>query len=117
MDAKSTSAHETEDNSVTLRGRLAAESTTRTLPSGDELVAFRITVSRPPGSRGTVDSIACSTTRARVRRSVQRARPGDWLELSGRLHRRFWSRPTGVASRYEVDVVAARVIDRRRTDA
>jgi single-strand DNA-binding protein len=117
MDLKNPPALETEDNSVTLRGRLAAQSTTRTLPSGDELVSFRMTVSRPPGSRVTVDSIACSTTRARVRRSVQRARPGDWLELSGRLHRRFWRSAAGVASRYEVDVLSARLIDRRRTDA
>ena len=93
-----------EDNQVILRGRLATDASLRSLPSGDELLSFRVTVFRPPGSRVRVDSIACSTTKARVRRSVQHASPGDWLELTGRLHRRFWRSPAGVASRYEVEV-------------
>jgi single-strand DNA-binding protein len=109
------------DNVVFLRGRLAAEPTARTLPSGDELWAFRVTVRRPdelsPQSRTRVDSIECATLSARVRRSLQRAAPGDQFEITGSLHRRFWRSPSGVGSRYEVLVRAARPLRRRRNGA
>jgi single-strand DNA-binding protein len=108
----------TGDNEVFLRGRLAAEAEVRTLPSGDELCAFRLTVARPSGnrSRTKVDSIDCVTTSARVRRSVLAADPGSVVEVRGSLRRRFWRGTAGLASRYEVDVAAAKV-SRRRTDA
>lgn len=103
-----------EDNRVFLRGRLAADPTTRTLPSGDELLVFRLTVSRPPGERVRVDSLDCSTTKARVRRTLLTAVPGDEVEVSGRLNRRFWRSPAGLGSRYEVSVGSARLSSRRR---
>lgn len=95
-------------NQVLLSGRLAAEPVTRILPSGDELTSFRLTVPRPDGSRVRVDSIECATTRARVRRTVERAGPGDYLQVSGALRRRFWRGAAGLGSRYEVEVVTAR---------
>jgi single-strand DNA-binding protein len=109
-------------NRVYLRGKLAAEAVPRTLPSGDELCVFRLTVDRPEGERVRVDSLDCATVKARVRQTVSRARPGDELEVSGSLRRRFWRGAGGLASRYEVAVVAARVtarqrVPRRRTDA
>jgi single-strand DNA-binding protein len=97
------------DNVVFLRGRLAADAVVRELPSGDQLCSFRLTVARPPGARTRVDSLECATTRARVRQTVIRASPGDVCEVHGRLHRRFWRTPAGVASRYEVDVSALRL--------
>jgi single-strand DNA-binding protein len=106
-----------QDNQVFLRGKLAAEVTVRPLPSGDELCAFRLTVARPPGTRVRVDSVDCSTTRARVRRTLERGVPGDEFELSGSLHRRFWRGPSGPSSRYEVDVTSARLSSRRRSGA
>jgi hypothetical protein len=36
-------------NQVVLSGVFAGEAVLRTLPSGDELVSFRVTVARPPG--------------------------------------------------------------------
>jgi single-strand DNA-binding protein len=105
------------DNQVFLRGRLAAVPVVRQLPSGDELCSFRLTIARPPGARVSVDTIACSTTRARVRRSLERAEPGDQFEITGSLHRRFWRSPSGPASRYEVDVVTARLTARPRSGA
>jgi single-strand DNA-binding protein len=105
------------DNTVCLRGTLAAKAEPRELPSGDELLAFRLTVARPPGDRTRVDSIDCATTSAKVRRCLERADPGDRLEVGGSLHRRFWRSPSGVASRYEVTVTSARLSRRRRTDA
>lgn len=111
-----------EVNRVYLRGRLAADPVTRLLPSGDELCLFRLTVDRPDGERGRVDSLDCSTLRPRVRQTVARATPGEELEVSGSLRRRFWRGAGGLASRYEVSVVGARLSAtarpaRRRTGA
>jgi single-strand DNA-binding protein len=110
-----TAAGESGDdlNTVHLRGRLATTPTPRELPSGDELWGFRLTVARPPGERGRVDSIDCSTTRARVQRVLARASPGDTVEATGALRRRFWRGATGLASRYEVDVSALARVGRR----
>jgi single-strand DNA-binding protein len=99
---------------VYLRGRLAAEAVARTLPSGDELSVFRLIVDRPDGDRVRVDSLDCSASKPRVRQTVARARPGDELEVSGSLRRRFWRSVGGLASRYEVAVVSARVTSRQR---
>jgi single-strand DNA-binding protein len=97
------------DNQVFLRGRLAAAVEFRNLPSGDALAVFRLTVTRPSADRARVDSIECASVRAKVHRSLARAEPGDQLEVSGALHRRFWRTPTGPASRYAVDVETVRV--------
>jgi single-strand DNA-binding protein len=113
----STPVDDGDDNYVYLRGRLAAAPTSRTMPSGDILTQFRLTVDRPPGSRARVDSIDCSTTRSRVRRSIERAQCGDQFEVAGALHRRFWRSPAGLGSRYEVDVASAKLIARRRSAA
>jgi single-strand DNA-binding protein len=102
------------DNEVFLRGRLAAEPEPRTLPSGDEIVTFRLTVPRSgtAPSRAKVDSIDCAAGLARVRRCLDRAEPGDQLEVTGSLHRRFWRTGAGLGSRYEVQVSTARRISR-----
>lgn len=105
------------DNQVFLRGRLASEPTVRVLPSGDELCSFRLTVPRPPGGRRPVDSLECSSTRPPVRRRVEKATPGDEVEVTGQLHRNFWRGAGGPTSRYEVDVLSARVTSRRRSGA
>ena len=109
------------DNEVFLRGRLADDPEPRELPSGDEIVTFRLTVPRAPQersqSRSRVDSIDCATLSARVRRCLERAEPGDRLEVNGRLHRRFWRSAGGVSSRYEVIVSSARLARNRRSDA
>jgi single-strand DNA-binding protein len=99
----------TDNNQVYLRGRLAAAPESRDLPSGDVLAVFRVTVPRPPGARARVDSIECVTARVRPRKSLARARPGDDIEIYGRLHRRFWRTPAGPASRYAVDVDTVRL--------
>lgn len=109
-----------EDNEVFLRGRLAAVPVLRTLPSGDELCSFRVTVTRAatgPRERAHVDSIDCAAFSKRVRRCLERAAPGDELELTGCLRRRFWRSGAGPASRYEVLVVGARVSLRQRIGA
>jgi single-strand DNA-binding protein len=52
-----------------------------------------------------------------VRRCLERAVPGDELEVSGSLHRRFWRTAAGLGSRYEVQVSSARMAKRRRSGA
>jgi single-strand DNA-binding protein len=91
------------DNYIYLHGRLAAGPVHRELPSGDVLAVFRLTVPRPPGERVRVDSIECASVRPRVLKTLERAQPGDELELTGALRRRFWRSPAGPASRYTVD--------------
>ena len=76
-------------NRVFLRGAFAGEATVRTLPSGDELCSFRVTVPRPAGSRVRVDSIDCASTRAVVRRAALNRQPGDQVEVESlRVSRR-----------------------------
>ena len=111
-------------NHVFLRGMVASAPVVRTLPSGDELCAFRLTVPRPPGdlsaTRVRVDSIDCASTRATVRRSALRWVQGDVVEVTGALRRRFWRTPAGTAaSRYEIDAASVRraVSSGRRTGA
>lgn len=99
----------TADNVVFLRGRLADDPEVKDLPSGDQLAVFRLTVTRPPGGRVKVDSIDCASVRARVRKTLTRATPGDVLEVSGTLQRRFWRSPSGPTSRYTVDVDTIRL--------
>jgi single-strand DNA-binding protein len=106
-----------QTNHVFLRGRLAADVADRTLPSGDVMTGFRLNVDRPPDEPGRVDSLDCTTVRARVRRTLQRAAPGDLLEVEGSLRRRFWRGPTGLASRYEVRVETARLVNSGRRSA
>ena len=101
-------------NRVYLRGKLAADAVPRTLPSGDELCLFRLNVERAEGERVRVDSLDCATAKARVRQTVSRAQPGDELEVSGSLRRRFWRGAGRLSRRYEVSVVAARIISRQR---
>jgi single-strand DNA-binding protein len=98
------------DNHVFLRGVLAEVPRVRTMPSGDELCSFRLTVPRPKGSFGRtrVDSIECATTRLAARKAAVRLAPGEVLEVTGSLRRRFWRTGSGSAtSRYEVDVFTA----------
>lgn len=106
-------------NEVRLVGRLPVDPVHRTLPSGDELVSFRLVVERAakgrrtPGTTGTtrtptVDTVDCAAWRRDVQRIVSRAVPGEVLEVSGALRRRFWRTGTGAASRSEVEVSSVR---------
>lgn len=110
-------------NEVVLVGRLAAVPELRTLPSGDVLASFRLVVGRPPGVSGrparmvpartaTVDTLDCVTWRAKVRRAAVGWEPGDVVEVSGSLRRRFWRAGAGTASRCEVEVAGARRLHR-----
>lgn len=111
-------------NEVVLVGRLAVAPEVRALPSGDQLTSFRLVVGRPPNPGRppaarptprpvTVDALECVTWRANVRRAAATWAPGDIVEVTGALRRRFWRSGGGTASRCEVEVVNARRIRRR----
>lgn len=106
-------------NEVHLVGRVAGGPSAVALPSGDELVTFRISVDRPDTVtpvRQKVDSVPCCTWTARVRRSALSWRVGDVVEVSGAVRCRFFQTARGLGSRVEVEVVSARLI-RRAPDA
>ena len=95
-------------NEVRLCGRLSASAEIRGLPSGDEVAVWRLIVERPGVTSGAVDTIDCETYSRRLLRAAAGWKAGAALEVDGALRRRFWKTPTGVRSRYVVDVRAAR---------
>lgn len=101
-------------NEVVLVGRVAAAAQERELPSGDSLATFRVVVDRPAGVRPavvrpvSVDTLDCSCWTPGTRRTARGLSPGDVVEVSGALRRRFWRAGAGAASRYEVEVAALR---------
>jgi len=102
-------------NEVTLVGRLSANAAARTLPSGDVVVSWRVGVQRPPDpKRATlaVDTIDCVARTAALGRRALTWLPGDTMEMTGSLRRRFWRGGDGVRSRYEVEVANARKVAR-----
>ena len=92
----------------------------RVLPSGDELVTFRLSVGRPSVPAGgaqrsqTVDSVPCTVWTSRTRRSVMTWRPGDLVAVAGAVRCRFYQAGGATRSRVEVEVTSARVIRRSR---
>jgi len=108
-------AHDAEGrNDVVLVGRVSAEPSMRVLPSGDELLSWRLVVGRDAAARAatanapTIDTIDCIAYKAAVRRLAARCIGGEILEVHGALRRRFWRGANGLASRYEVEVFAAK---------
>jgi single-strand DNA-binding protein len=99
-------------NAVTLIGRLAGVRDV-TLPSGDELVSFRVVVDRPPRDRGPsgrvrVDAVECTAWRADVRRRAQALPEGTLVMVTGALRRRFWRAGAAPVSRIDVEATALR---------
>lgn len=90
------------NNYIKLAGHISGTPELRTLPSGDEIVVFRIVV--PRSEEGRVDTIDCQVSTAALRRKVLRINDSSKVELEGSLHRRFWRGASGLASRYEVEV-------------
>ena len=97
-------------NHVELSGRVSAEPETRILPSGDQIVSFRLIVPRDAAarkrSRQTVDTIECTAWTAALRRKVARLAPGATVHVTGQLRCRFSRGAVGVVSRVAVDLAA-----------
>jgi single-strand DNA-binding protein len=108
-DGVALSVHE---NRVTVTGRVSATAASRTMPSGDEMVSWRLVVDRPPshGHGPAFDVVDCVGWTARVRRSASSWAVGDVVTIDGALRRRFWRSPGGLQSRCEIEVGTARRI-------
>jgi single-strand DNA-binding protein len=90
-------------NDVLLRGRVSQEAIEKQLPSGDKVVEFRLIVSRDRQSG--VDTLDIAAWSAKSRRSALSLVADEWVEISGSIHRRFWSGQAGLASRWQVEAV------------
>jgi single-strand DNA-binding protein len=88
-------------NDVLLRGRVSQEAVEKVLPSGDKVVEFRLIVSRV--KQAGVDTLDIGSWSAKSRRTALSLVPDEWVEISGSIHRRFWSSPSGLASRWQVE--------------
>jgi single-strand DNA-binding protein len=103
-------------NTILLVGRVSTAPESRTMPSGDELVQFRVVVPRPRvkgDRRAQVDAIDIACWSARSRGSALRLDEGDTVEVEGSLRRRFFAGATGRVSRYEVEARRLRRVARR----
>jgi single-strand DNA-binding protein len=104
--------HEDQQNLVQLTGRVSAEPERRTLPSGDELVSFRLVVRRSAAARRRskqiVDTIECSVWTKALQRKVLRLPAGTEVAVTGALRRRFSRGGAGVASWVSVEVDSCR---------
>jgi len=90
-------------NDVLLRGRVSKAAIEKELPSGDKVVEFRLIVSR--GKQPGVDTLDIASWSAKSRRTALTLNPDEWIEITGSIHRRFWSAPTGLASRWQVEAL------------
>jgi single-strand DNA-binding protein len=97
------------------------------MPSGDDMVTWRVVVDRPAAQgRGPgFDVVDCVAWVVRVRRAALGWGVGDIVSLDGALRRRFWRSPGGgLQSRCEIEVrtakrvaAAASPVKRRRKPA
>lgn len=112
---------EHQENTVVIAGRVSAAPELRELPSGDELVTFRLVVpragrresgtpNRPATDRTTVDVIDVACWTGRTRRSALRLQAGDRARVEGSLRRRFFRAGGATASRYEVEAASVRTV-------
>jgi len=105
------------ENSVTLCGRVSSAPTERALPSGDEILTFRLVLARQKSpmsdkSKRTSDWVDCVAWGGRVRRSAAGWRVGDTVQVEGALRRRFFRADGRTSTRVEVEVLAGRIVAR-----
>lgn len=104
-------------NEVRLAGTVTRLPEERVLPSGDKVVAFRISVPRPAGSsRPGSDWVDCAAWTSRLRRSVARWVVGDEVEVSGALRRRVFRSGAGVVPLVEIELREGRRAALSRAD-
>ena len=102
-------------NEVRLTGRVTSSPEVRTLPCGDVIVTFRMSMVREAtpmsrGSRQRSDWVDCVAFGGRCRRTVRGWLVGDQVSVEGALRRRFYRAGDGSATRLELEVLrAARV--------
>ncbi|MCD9623148.1 single-stranded DNA-binding protein [Rhabdothermincola salaria] len=90
-------------NVVVLHGVLSRDPDVRTLPSGDDLVAYEVTVARPDGPAESAPVVWIDPPR---RRAVLTA--GDAVVVVGRVRRRFYR--AGGVTQSRTEVFATKVV-------
>jgi single-strand DNA-binding protein len=90
-------------NDLLLRGRVSGAAIEKELPSGDKVVQFRLIISKD--DRSGVDTLDIAAWSSKARRSALGLKPGQWIEVTGSVHRRFWRTPVGLASRWQVEAI------------
>nr|WP_236700323.1 single-stranded DNA-binding protein [Allosalinactinospora lopnorensis] len=101
-----------------MAGRVTAEPAVRELPSGDHLVTWRISVTRPPAEQRPnqpADPITCVSFHPSIEETTRGWRIGDVVEISGSLRRRFWRSQNGSSSVIEVEARKAHRVASRGT--
>ena len=96
-------------------GRLSADPRSSSLPSGDTLWTFRLVVDRAGAGvrRGQqVDTLDCAVWGGRRSGRCRPGPPGDVVEVTGAIRRRFYAAGAAKVSRYQVEVAGGRVIRR-----
>lgn len=97
-------------NDVTLTGRVSGDPEARRLPSGDEIVTFRLVVRRPVTARRrsaqVVDTIECVAWTAKLRRRAATLQDGATVQVTGSLRRRFSRAGGGAQSFYAVELAS-----------
>jgi single-strand DNA-binding protein len=88
-------------NDCLLRGRVSALATDRELPSGEHVVEFRLVITR--AEREGVDTLDMAAWSGKTRRTALSLKPGEWVEVSGSIRRRFWQGSAGLASRWQIE--------------
>ena len=88
-------------NFVQLRGRVSAPAVEKILPSEDRIVEFRLVVSR--SSRSGVDTLDIAAWNSKARRKALTLKQDQWVEITGKVHRRFWQGAQGIASRWQIE--------------
>ena len=95
-------------NEVFLVGRVTSKALSKILPSGDQVVEFRIVIDRAKSARvkrekREVDSLDIAAWSAKSRKRALSIEVGEWVQIHGAVRRRFWQAPTGLASRWQVE--------------
>jgi single-strand DNA-binding protein len=97
-------------NEVHLIGWVSGVPTLKLLPSGDQVVEFRVVVRRdkPKSDRTEVDALDIAVWSTKLRKRALSLREQEWVQVDGQLRRRFWRSPTGIASRWQVEASEVR---------
>jgi single-strand DNA-binding protein len=101
--------HDTHLNLAVIRGRLSSDPVDRTLPSGDLLVAYEVSITRPDAATESVPVVLIGG------RPPAGLVAGDEVVVVGRVRRRFFRAGGGTASRTEI--VADQLVPARRRTA
>jgi single-strand DNA-binding protein len=97
-------------NEVHLLGRVSKIATEKVMPSGDQVVEFRLIVDRKKSrsQKREVDTLDIAVWGSRNRKRVLTLIPGEWVEIKGEVRRRFWKSPIGIASRWHIEASEVR---------